>query len=92
MPELAGSKKATPASEYLRRFYASRASRRTSTGSRLHPYGASLGKVSDQVERFRDVMMRAGDRKAELWVTEIGAGSADGGNPLNRGRRARRAC
>ena len=86
MPELAGSKKATPASRYLASFYRIRGVERDFDGVAIHPYGASLRKVADQAELFRDVIRRARDRKAELWVTELGAGSAKGGNPLNRGR------
>ena len=86
MAELSGSKKAIPASEYLEDFYRVRGVKGDFDSVAIHPYGASLQKVADQVELFRDVMKRGGDKRAGLWVTEVGAGSATGGNPLNRGK------
>jgi hypothetical protein len=50
-----------------------------------HPYAAKLKGVQQQVNEFRKAMKRGGDAGADLWVTEIGLGSARGGNPLNRG-------
>ena len=41
--------------------------------------------MADQVELFRKEMKQADDAATSLWVTEIGWGSANGGNPLNRG-------
>ena len=38
-----------------------------------------------QVEKYRKVMKKAGDSRGSMYVTEIGAGSANGGNSLNRG-------
>lgn len=87
MPQLAGSKKATPASKYLREFYRIKGVEKDFDGVAIHPYGASLRKITDQVDLFRDEIQRARDRKAQLWVTEVGAGSAKGGNPLNRGEK-----
>ena len=62
-----------------------RGRRSTSTGSPSHPYGAKVTAVQDQVELFRKAMKRARDGGADLWITEMGWGSARGGNPLNRG-------
>ena len=41
--------------------------------------------MSSQVETYRKVIKQAGDSGAGMYVTEIGAGSASGGNSLNRG-------
>jgi polysaccharide biosynthesis protein PslG len=86
MAELAGSKKAIDASDYLRSLYRVRGVEKDFDGVAIHPYGASVRKVGDQIELFRKVMKQSGDAGAGLWVTEIGAGSATGGNPLNRGK------
>ncbi len=86
MAQLAGSKKAVEASEYLEDFYNVAGVEDDFDGVAIHPYGASVEKISSQVELFRKVMKQAGDSGASLWVTEIGAGSASGGNPLNRGK------
>ena len=87
MPQLAGSKKAIKASEYLADLYKVAGVEDDFDGVAIHPYGASLQKVAGQVELFRDVIKKARDSKASLWITEVGAGSANGGNPLNRGRK-----
>jgi hypothetical protein len=85
MAQLAGSKDAETGSEYLEDFYKLKGVKKDFDAVAIHPYGASLGKVSGQVELFHDVMKQSRDPNAGLWVTEIGAGSANGGNPLNRG-------
>ena len=50
-----------------------------------HPYAAHEEKIELQVRRLREVADRAGDQGAGLWVTEVGASSDEGGNPLLRG-------
>ncbi len=49
-----------------------------------HPYAHSLKNIEAQVRLMHDVIDRAGD-DAPLWVTEIGASSSDGKNPLELG-------
>lgn len=49
-----------------------------------HPYAHSVAKIEDQVRLLHDEIDRAGDN-ASLWVTEIGASSNDGKNPLELG-------
>ena len=85
MAQLAGSNKATKASKYLTKLYKVRRIKNLFEGVAIHPYGASVDKVAAQVELFREVMKEGGDRRAGLWVTELGWGSDKGGNPLNRG-------
>ena len=85
MAELAGSRKAIPGSKFLSDFYKLKGIEKKFDGVGIHPYGAKVKKVADQVDLFTKEMKR--DKKASLWVTEIGAGSAKGGNPLNRGKR-----
>jgi Glycosyl hydrolase catalytic core len=85
MAELAGSRKAVPGPKYLRKLYRRPGVKRDFDGIAVHPYGAKVGKVEEQMERF-DAATR-GDKGASIWVTEIGWGSASGGNPLNAGER-----
>lgn len=85
MPQLAGSRKATPGSKYLRDLYRIKGIKKQFDGVAVHPYGAKVTAVVDQVEGFRDESLRAGDRGASLWITEMGWSSAGGGNPLNVG-------
>jgi hypothetical protein len=85
MAELAGSRKAIAGSEYLEKLYDVKGSSKSFDGVAPHPYGKSINKVSGQIDLYRDVIKKAHDSKVGLWVTEIGAGSASGGNPLNVG-------
>jgi hypothetical protein len=85
MPELAGSHKAIRGSEYLEQLYGVSGVKDNFDGVAPHPYGATLAKVSSQIELYRKVMKRAGDSGASMYVTEVGAGSASGGSSLNRG-------
>ncbi len=87
MAQLAGSSKATKATKYLRSFYKVNGVEANFDGIAVHPYGSSVSKVANQVEAFRKVAKRAGDRGAGTWITELGWGSAKGGNPLNRGKK-----
>ena len=85
MAELAGSKKAIAGSEYLAQLYDVKGASKTFDGVAPHPYGKSINKVSGQIDLYRDVIKEAHDKNVGMWVTEIGAGSAKGGNPLNVG-------
>jgi hypothetical protein len=85
MAELAGSRKAVAGPKYLRKFYRRSGVERHFDGIAVHPYGAQVGAVEEQTELFDDVARDAGDNGASLWITEVGWGSASGGNPLNAG-------
>jgi hypothetical protein len=85
MAELAGSRKAIPGPKYLKQLYRRKGAKNHFDGVAPHPYGAKLKAVQQQVNLFRTAMKRGGDRGADLWITELGWGSARGGNPLNRG-------
>lgn len=50
-----------------------------------HPYAAHEEKIELQVRRLREVADDAGDQDAGLWITEVGASSDEGDNPLLRG-------
>ena len=86
MAELAGSRKATAASDYLGQLYRVKGAKKDFDGVSTHPYGARLKAVTEQVDLVTDEIKKAHDRKVDLWVTEVGAGSAKGGHPLNRGK------
>lgn len=87
MPELAGSSKAIKGSKYLQKLYKVRGVEETFDAVAPHPYGATVDKVAEQVELYRKVMKKAHDSKADMYVTEVGAGSAKGGTSLNRGKK-----
>jgi hypothetical protein len=85
MAELAGASDAETGSVYLEEFYDVKGVKADFDAVAIHPYGRTLPKTAKQIEEFRKVMKQSGDAKAGLWVTELGAGSASGGNPLNLG-------
>jgi hypothetical protein len=86
MAELSGSHKAIIGSKYLGDLYKVGGVKDDFDGVAPHPYGASVAKVASQVEKYRKVMKHAHDSGADMYVTEIGAGSATGGSLLNRGK------
>jgi Glycosyl hydrolase catalytic core/Bacterial Ig-like domain len=51
----------------------------------LHPYAPDLVKVRTAIENFRAVMKNRNDGATPLWITELAWGSANDGNPLNKG-------
>ena len=85
MADLAGSSKAIRGSKYLAKLYKVSGVKSDFDGVAPHPYGATLDKVIGQIDLYRQVMKKAGDSKADLWITEIGWGSKSGGHPLNKG-------
>jgi hypothetical protein len=87
MAQLAGSKKAIPGDEFLTDIYDIKGSSKLFDGVAAHPYGATVGKIAASTELFTDVIKQAHDKNVGLWVTEIGAGSKDGGNSLNKGKK-----
>ena len=75
---------------FLRKLYAIPGFANQFEGVAVHPYAARMSKVTQQTKLIRKEIVRAGDN-AELWITEVGWSSANGKNPLQRARRARRA-
>ena len=79
-----GKPPALDASKFLRELYAIDGMREAFDSVAAHPYAAHQGKVELQVELLHAEIERAGD-DAGLWITEMGASSLDGDNPLERG-------
>jgi hypothetical protein len=53
----------------------------------IHPYGPDLKRVRFQVDWARTEIRRAGDRKADLWISEIGWASDRVHNQLGVGKK-----
>ena len=59
----------------------------------LHPYASTLDGLRQQLQLFRGVMRRHGDRETPLWITELGWGSAPRDRfGINQGMRVKRSC
>ena len=84
MAELSGVKTAIKGADYLRQLYKIKGAKKRFEGVAPHPYGARMAKVEKQIALVRKVLRRK-DKKAELWITEIGWSSGEGKHPLKRG-------
>jgi hypothetical protein len=67
--------RARSATSYLRQLYSIRGIKRLFDGVALHPYAADTAQLKVYVRAFRRVMRRHGDRRAGLYITEMGWGS-----------------
>jgi polysaccharide biosynthesis protein PslG len=85
MAELSGVKKAIKGADFLRQLYKIKRAKKSFDGVAPHPYGARMKKVEKQIALVRKVLKRAKDKKAQMWITEIGWSSAEGKHPLKRG-------
>jgi hypothetical protein len=73
---LGGERPAYTAWDYLRRLYEIEGPDGSFDGVAAHPYAPQIEKVKTQADLMHDEIVRAGD-DASLWITEIGAASAD---------------
>ncbi len=78
-----GKKHSIPSEKFIRELYDDGAAPYFDVVA-IHPYGATVGKVTAQVRGMRDTIASEGD-DAALWVDEIGWGSAKTGSNLNKG-------
>jgi hypothetical protein len=63
--------------DFLDRLYRVRGVKADFDAVALHPYAADTGELGSLVEGVRQVMLRHGDRRAGLYLTEMGWGSQD---------------
>ena len=70
---------------FLRELYAIDEDSSTFDSIAAHPYAAHEEKIELQVRRLRQVADQVHDQEAGLWITEVGASSDEGNNPLLRG-------
>jgi hypothetical protein len=79
-----GEPPAMAAPEFLRELYALDGVPEAFDAVAAHPYAAHQGKIELQVRLLHDEIERAGD-DAGIWITEVGASSDEGDNPLELG-------
>lgn len=68
--------RAMDAADFLRVLYRSRGVKANFDAVALHPYAADVADLRRQVEEVRATMARHGDRRSDLYITELGWGSA----------------
>lgn len=73
--------------EFLRKLYKVPRIERYFNAVAIHPYGPDLARVRFQVDWALDEMRRADDRRAGLWISEIGWASDRLHNQLGVGRK-----
>ncbi|MGH2952120.1 MAG: hypothetical protein ACRDKX_08755 [Solirubrobacterales bacterium] len=85
---LAKTPKVIAGSDFLDRLYKLKGNaKRDFDGVAPHPYAGRVARVARQTDATRKVMRKRGDRRADLWITELGWASSGGGNPLEVGPR-----
>ncbi|HEV2790288.1 MAG TPA: hypothetical protein VGV69_03210 [Solirubrobacterales bacterium] len=70
-----GPPRAMDAVDFLHRLYRARGVKADFDAVALHPYAADVGELRRLVEAVRATMARHGDRRAGLYITEMGWGS-----------------
>ena len=73
--------------KFLRSLYRVKGIERHFDALAIHPYGPDLDRVKFQVDWALDEMRRAGDRRADLRITEIGWASDRAHRQLGVGRK-----
>jgi hypothetical protein len=68
--------RAMDAVDFLDQLYRKRGVKANFDAVALHPYAADVAELRRQVEAVRATMARHGDRRSDLYLTEVGWGSA----------------
>jgi hypothetical protein len=63
---------------FLKRIYKSKGVKKAFDGVAIHPYSPDVAGIVDQIKRIRGVL-RKRDRRASVWMTELGWGSSPQG-------------
>lgn len=85
-PNRTGQEKMAP-EKFLKQFLKSRKIRKHFDAVGLHPYTPSIKKFKQIVVKIRGVMKKGGAGRKDLWLDEVGWGSANDGFRLNKGKR-----
>jgi hypothetical protein len=73
--------------KWIRKVYRTPGIERFFDAVAIHPYGPDIERVKTQVDWALAEMRKAGDRKADLWISEIGWASDHVHNQLGVGRK-----
>jgi hypothetical protein len=78
------------ADKFLGRLYGVKGFKRSFDSAALHPYATNMRKFVTAIKRMRRTMKRHHDKRAGLWLTEVGWGSSHNGQRLNKGKRGQK--
>jgi polysaccharide biosynthesis protein PslG len=70
---------------FLDRLYRVKGAKKRFDGVAIHPYSPNIKGIRFQLRRAREVMRDHGDKKAPLFLTELGWGSGEGSSDLYKG-------
>lgn len=76
--------KGIPIDKYLKQLYKVKKIEKTFDAVGVHPYSKKPKGIAGQMNRTRKAMDKAGDKKADIWVTELGY-SSNGPNSAETG-------
>jgi hypothetical protein len=65
----------TPIQKYLNKLYNVKGIKKTFDAAAIHPYSRNPKGIKGQMNRARKTMNKAGDKKADIWATELGYSS-----------------
>jgi hypothetical protein len=78
------------ADKFLGQLYHVKGFKRSFESAALHPYAPNISKFVLAIKRMRTTMKRHHDKRAGLWLTEVGWGSKANGQRLNLGKRGQK--
>jgi polysaccharide biosynthesis protein PslG len=78
------------AARFLGRLYHVKGFKRSFDSAALHPYAPNMKKFVAAIKGMRRTMKRHHDKRAGLWLTEVGWGSKRNGQRLNKGKRGQK--
>lgn len=78
------------ADRFLARLYNVKKFKKAFEAAAVHPYAANMKKFRTSVKRMRKTMRKKHDKKAKLWLTEVGWGSKHNKQRLNKGKKGQK--
>jgi hypothetical protein len=70
---------------FIRKFLKVKRITRWFNAAALHPYAPTFRDYRSRISQFRKALNRGGAKRKKIWLTEVGWGSADNGQRLNKG-------
>jgi hypothetical protein len=67
------------APKFLKGLYKKKGVKKAFEGVAIHPYSPDVKGISQQIKRTRKVLKQRKDKKADVWITELGWGSSPKG-------------
>jgi hypothetical protein len=70
--------------KFLKKFLKVRKVKKHFNAAALHPYAKNIKQYKQRLKKVREMLDKKGAKKKDIWLTEVGWGSANKG-PLNKG-------